>query len=905
MVHSLSPATRSASVSGPCQSVKTANRSNSLITRLGYAIEACLTLAIVVPPFIFGGREAVGQLLLALIVLFAFGLWIARRIIQGPGLIPLSRPEIILVLGALMLLVVSRIPLPAGVVRNLAPGIDRLLPNWQNGALGDLGSEGWRTLSLTPGLTVEGFFLFALYVLLFWITLDVVRTRASAQRLLVALFVTGIGVASVGLLHYLFWNGKFYGHWTLWWVDLERQVRAPFTNRNHFAGFLALAIPPGIVTLLGLFRRWKNTTSFGSSGASGCRRPHELVVLLAGFGLIVIFTGLFLSQSRGGTMVGVVAVAATTFGLLRSGSNKASSLALMALLFAGGIGIVLATAGQEPFQRSAALLTDNQSLDELSNQRFRLWTADLQALGDFPLTGTGVGSHAQVYPLYLENSSRLTFTHAESGYVQVLTECGLAGGVLLLLSICCVGHNCWQGLRAEAHRRERGRAAIVLATSVSLLAAMTHGAVDFVWYVPAYAACLAVLLGLAFSAYRNHAFASASREPVPPPSASLAHWAWRLGLPAIWLLVSVLVADHFVSQWRIERAWNDYFDLLPESNEKDPSTDISIIQKRVVALTEACQNGSADPDVHFRMGLSNLELFLQRQGRTGAFSLDEARAYLQAESFRDPTTAQAWLKKAYGPDLDLLETARASFRRSLQCCPLNGQAYVRLAQLHFLDGVRLADSQACCQQALLVRPNDSDVHLQVGLEAWLAGDQPSAQNCWGKACRWQSECKWRVLPILAERLSAEQAADFLPPDFDGLKWLARNQLASGHRSGLPHVLQQVQKALEIDAERTKSAGAWLELHELYRDANLAEPAEAALRTAIQHAPRNANYQLRLIQWHMDRDQWDVALEEAQTARRLFPQNTEFQNLLRNILAMKKEPAPAPKKPRLHSASKPP
>src|SRR5262249_48622042 len=141
---------------------------------------------------------------------------------------------------------------------------------------------------------------------------------------------------------------------------------------------LALAVAPGIVTLIALFRRWKNAATFGSAAGAAARRPHDLAVLAAGLGLIVLFVGILLSQSRGGTIVGVLAIAATTAGLFFRGSiNRASGLALMALLVAGGVGLVVAMAGQEPFQRSAALLTDHQSLDDLSNQRFRLWKADL------------------------------------------------------------------------------------------------------------------------------------------------------------------------------------------------------------------------------------------------------------------------------------------------------------------------------------------------------------------------------------------------------------------------------------------------------------------------------------------------------------------------------------------------
>src|SRR6266404_4939598 len=44
--------------------------------------------------------------------------------------------------------------------------------------------------------------------------------------------------------------------------------------------------------------------------------------------------------------------------------------------------------------------------------------------------------------------------------------------------------------------RTPSSATVSLAVAVSLLAALVHATVDFVWYVPAYAATLAVLAGL-------------------------------------------------------------------------------------------------------------------------------------------------------------------------------------------------------------------------------------------------------------------------------------------------------------------------------------------------------------------------------------------------------------------------
>jgi len=884
-------------------------------SRIGRAIEIGIALAIAIPPFVFGGREAFGQLALAALVLVTFSIWIVRQIGCGPRLIPLWRPEILLMLAAISLCVASWVPLPSGLVQSLSPGVSRLLPGWSEGTLGPVGAGGWHTFSLTPGLSVEGALLFALYALLFWITLDTVRTTESARRLLAVLFVTGVGVSSVGILHYLFWNGKFYGIWELWWVEPERHVRAPFTNRNHFAGFLALTIAPGVVTTLALFRRWKTTNSFAVAAHTAFRRPPELMVLLSGLGLIVILAGILLAQSRGGTIVGVLALAAVTLGLFRDGFNRGSSLVVVALLVLGGLGLVVTFAREDPFQRSAAMLDGTDSLEDLSNQRLRLWQADLHAVQDFPLVGSGVGSHAYVCPLYLEKAQRVTFTHAENCYVQILVECGLAGCAILILAICLLSAWCFRNLRSENRNRGRAGAAVALAVSVSLLAALIHGIVDFVWYVPAYAGAMAVLAGLACSLYRNRSISAAKPElqSIPVSTPWLGAWVWRFALVVCGLCLSVVVGRHFGNGARAEYAWNAYVRLIPDGGQNGATPDeIEIVEQRADLIAETCRYGSANPDHHYRLGLANLELFLRKRSQVkSSFSLAEARTILQAKKFQRPAEARAWLDDQYGSDLDLLKTSQASFRRSLECCPLNGQAYVRLAELCFLDAALPSNSESYCKEALLVRPHDADVHLQVGLEAWVKGDLPTASRCWENACRRRPDSKWKVLPLVAEQLSPAEAADFISLDFEGLKWLARKELELGRTDGLVHVIDQARKAVEADPERSKSPSAWLALHELYRDAQIDPGAEACLRHALLLAPAELGYHLHLIRWLMAHDRWDEALDEAQKARRSCSQSMELQNLLHDIPLMKRPPSGSrdAKKPNhaatIHTGSNPP
>jgi len=140
-------------------------QANAAIPWTVRAVEICLGLAVAIPPFVFGARQAYGQLVLAVFVLLAFAFWIAGKIALGPIGIPLRRPEFLLPLAAIALSIVTWLSLPplshphAGAGdRQVAPGLDRA----------NLGCAcRLDTLSLTPGLSRDGTFLFVLYALLF------------------------------------------------------------------------------------------------------------------------------------------------------------------------------------------------------------------------------------------------------------------------------------------------------------------------------------------------------------------------------------------------------------------------------------------------------------------------------------------------------------------------------------------------------------------------------------------------------------------------------------------------------------------------------------------------------------------------------------------------------------------
>jgi O-antigen ligase len=938
-------------------------RTHHSIPWISRAVEVCLGLALFVPPFIFGARQAYGQLALAVFVLLAFGFWMLGKIVRWQVSIPLARPEVLLPLAALGLTIITWVSLPPALIQKLSPGIARLLPEWNKsvvsgqwlvasqeaGKRSDQGPgarsdetiasplatsywplttpllSGWHSFSLTPGLSRDATLLFLLYALLFWITLDTVRHRESVHRLLRTLYVAGVGVAALGLLHYLFWNGKFYWLWDIWWVEPEQQVRAPFTNRNHFAGFLALTLGPGMAVLMTLIRNGRTTHYHVTDRVTLSRRIHDFKVLLTAGGLALILAGIALSQSRGGIIVGLTVAVASIAGLCRAGMNRVTGAAAAGLIILASLGLVATFGRQDPFQRTAQMLDGNQSLDDISHARLQLWQADLHAINDFPLFGSGPGSHQYVYPLYLEKAHHFTFTHAENCYVQILVECGLAGVALLLAGLFFLTRWCWRSLQGQEREASRFGPELAVAVSVGLLAALIHAVVDFVWYVPAYAAGVAVLAGLARSLARRKEIAAshdlalensmiarqerASRmedgrsrnknresrviETSPfitrPRTSILVVFRIFLGAGLITGSVALawVVGGRFVQAVPTEYAWNEYYRLLPHGTDERPSENFKTLDERSQWLTEACQHESADPEHYYRLGLAQLELFYQHQKKAAKpAGLLETRRTLRGTHFENPGASRAWLEARYGKDLLLLEKAHAALTKSLDCCPLLGSSYLHLAKVSFLDLSTAPDPGPYFRQAELVRPFDPDVYLQVGLEAWLAGDRAQARESWASACQLDRQCEFRLLPLLASQIPAQEVVHFLPLDFEGLKWLALKEIDLGRTQDSALAAAKAQQAVEQDNTKAINPAFWVMLHELYQQAESQGQAEQCLRKAVRLGPDRLGFHLLLIRWLMNEGQWRAALEQAQDARQQFLSQPDVQALINDILVMK-------------------
>jgi O-antigen ligase len=187
---------------------------------------------------------------------------------------------------------------------------------------------------------------------------------------------------------------------------------------------------------------------------------------------VLVFSTLF-SLSRGGTVALCVSLVVMLGLLFRAKrlSGRAVAVLLGMSLVAGCLFLMFG------YEKVADRLDHWES-----QERLAVWKANWQIVRDFPLFGTGLGSHAEACPMYYDPPFvDIEFTHAENSYLQIASECGVLGLGLALLGVACCATWCLRAINSKADVRLRVLSAAV---SASLAANVVHAVVDFSWYIP-------------------------------------------------------------------------------------------------------------------------------------------------------------------------------------------------------------------------------------------------------------------------------------------------------------------------------------------------------------------------------------------------------------------------------------
>jgi len=823
-------------------------------------VDGGLAGSIFLVPLVMGGRQALGQLILVALAVATALAWVARWCIHRRFTWRPTWAAALLLAGA-ALVALQIVPLPESCLGKLAPRTAEILPlwHWHDGSAGPWGP--WRTISLTPAATRDGLVIFLSYGLLFLAAVHRVRGVSDVERILRWCALAALGMALLGLVQRVAGNGKFYWFYEHPFSSASDAAKGAFSNRNHFAQFLALGIGP-LVWWFQSSRAGRRAPRAGRSSAADGAAPNGelqryLLVLALG---IVLFAGL-LSLSRGG-MVAMLAAAAIATAVCHRASSLGRSfllgVAAAGLLIAGSLAIFGAqTVGRRVEDLSSGSV---ERLDP-SGARRTIWGAVVRAIPNHWLLGSGVGSHAEVYPTYLDApiESSVRFTHAENSYLQVAMESGMAGLGLTLGGMALCAAWCIVGLR----RANSCRILVCLgAVAASLAACALHAAVDFVWYVPG---CMTPVVLLAACGLRARQLAE--HDPGAPLTPR------RLSRPAG---VAALAALSALGAWMIasrvgpaiaEPDWHRY-ELARRTHEAAPprpdvrdlktagqadSAGIGRERQWIVWLDRVVRWQPDHAQAHVELAQCHLRLFdLLQQAGVNAMPLPQLREAALQSHFANRDELSVWLARAVGDHWTHLEHALRHSRKSLALCPLQGKAYVYLGELAFLEGGRGPSHTACVDQALRVRPFDGEVLYAAATEAMVAGDLTRYVECLQRSCRCgRAHREYVVRRLLAgtpeEGLEpmTQFIVETLAPGLEDLRFLhgvASQRAAPGNLAWLRHRLAAEVETAAHAARGPEAARLWLEAQSLHAAIGDAPQALACARKA--HACDPNSYDVR-------------------------------------------------------------
>ncbi|MEA2602889.1 MAG: hypothetical protein QOF89_3881 [Acidobacteriota bacterium] len=307
-------------------------------------------------------------------------------------------------------------------------------------------------------------------------------------------------VLAAALFQAFFGTRAWFAHTaSLWGVELHNaatssRLRGTFVNPNHLGLYLEIALPVAFAWLWWAARRARDTAAV-----------ERRLLLLAAPVLIwlTLFAGLSLTGSRAGLLAAMGAV--TVQGLLVAQARRRWWMApLGALVALGALTLVAAAGMKEGLNRLLATSATDVSL----GGRLEEYRAALRLWARFPLTGSGLGTFRDGFPLVQTASLQGSWWHPHCDFLEVLVTAGVVGAALVAAGLWALVRQSGRVLREGSRSEDRaaGLAALGILFSVGV-----HECLDFGLTMPANAVTAAILLGAVTAAKTRGASAQDGR----------------------------------------------------------------------------------------------------------------------------------------------------------------------------------------------------------------------------------------------------------------------------------------------------------------------------------------------------------------------------------------------------------
>ncbi|MBI5971337.1 MAG: O-antigen ligase family protein, partial [Deltaproteobacteria bacterium] len=292
------------------------------------------------------------------------------------------------------------------------------------------------------------------------------------------------------------WNGSLY-----WFYPLRPELSSrasrifgPYVNRNHFAGYMELAIP---LTLGFALYKYSNA-GLRANGiikrfAEFSTRAEFAPVVLYSLAAMMLSSALFTTLSRGGVLGFVSSgVFFTALASSRKSLKRGGQAAALAAVFMLAFVLFMSWTGLE------SRFVEVTNIDRI--QRLDVWADSIGMWRNFPVTGIGLGAFQSVYRLYQSKHPLVTFEHAENDYVELTCETGALGAAAVAVLIVLFFY-----VTIKKWRTRHGGfvKCTALGGMTSCVALAVHSLTDFNMRIPANAMTLTVIAAATYATLFN------------------------------------------------------------------------------------------------------------------------------------------------------------------------------------------------------------------------------------------------------------------------------------------------------------------------------------------------------------------------------------------------------------------
>lgn len=402
------------------------------------------------PRFWFGVESAVFLL---------FALFCISRVFQSRLIVPNLRMLYLLTAGWLAWPLVQLIPLPQGIIA-LVSGKAHEISQLTHP------DSSFLSISMQKFSTGDEFLKRLMYVCTFAMMLCLPARRG---HLTTAIFM----IAAFALLH------GFYV-FIQYATDPEIVVRSTYTNRNHFALYLAMSMCVLIGYSLSIFNE------NGGGRVDLLLNGH----LMGLFGVILVLVTVLMFTLSKGASISLVSGMVLTWWLLRDrkGGKESSQTHYIFFIVAIAATVSMITLGVSD------LFSRFNVTKIFGDERWLQWSDSLRLARDYWLTGSGGGTYEYVFPAYKSVEYRpLIYHHVHNDYIETLSNDGVIGLALLLGFFVT-----WLVTLRKLYlaRRDPFLKGVSFGVCIAVSTGMVHAFFDFNLQVPANALMLFALMGL-------------------------------------------------------------------------------------------------------------------------------------------------------------------------------------------------------------------------------------------------------------------------------------------------------------------------------------------------------------------------------------------------------------------------